>query len=74
MSRNSVATQTYCIFFTVYSIGAIKITKIVPAILDSFFQVVDSPIRNASGKGAGEWEMGCGGETTHTNKKQKVAF
>ena len=31
----SVATQTYCIFFTVYSIGAIKITKIV---LDSFFK------------------------------------
>ena len=33
-----VATHTYCIFFTVYSIGGIKITKSVPAIYDSFFK------------------------------------
>ena len=71
----SVATQTYCIsllyiLLELYS----KITKIVPAILDSFYQVVDSPIRNASSKGAGGWEVGCGGGTTHAKKKQKVAF
>ena len=34
----SVTTQTYRIYFTVYSIGAVKITKIAPAILDSFFK------------------------------------
>ena len=73
----SVATQTYCIsllyvLLELYS----KITKIVPAILDSYFQVVNSPIRNASSKGEGGWEVGCGGGggTTHANKKQKVAF
>ena len=70
----SVATHTYCIFLTVYSIGGIKITKSLPAIFDSFFQVVDSPIRNASRKGAGGWEVGREDGTTHANKKQKAAF
>ena len=36
--------------------------------------MVNSPIRNASGKGAGVWEVGSRGATTHANKKQKAAF
>ena len=50
--------KTYCIFYWSY-----KITKIFPAIFGSSFQVVDSPIRNESGKG-----------TTHANKSQNPAF
>ena len=68
----SVATHTYCIFLTVYSIGGIKITKSLPAIFDAFFQVVDSPIRNASRKGAGGW--GAGAEQPTQIKSRKRHF
>ena len=76
MSRNFpelVATQTYCIFFTVYSIGAIKTTISVPTIFDSFFKWLTalSEMHQVRGGWVGG---GARGGTTHTNKKQKAAF
>ena len=65
----SVATHTYCIFLSVYSIGGIKITKVFPPFLIVFFKWSttlsemhhDNPIRNASRKGGvgGRWGAGA---------------
>ena len=64
MSRillESVATYTYCIFFTVYSIGAIKITKTAHAIFDSFFKWLTalSEMHQVRGWVCGRWGVGA---------------
>ena len=75
MSRNSsesVVTQTYCIFFTVYSIGAIKIIKIVPAIFDSFFKwsTALSEMHQVRGRVGGSWGAGTEQPTQIKSRKQ----